>query len=90
LIYLTPISQHAGGTVVWPGSHRQLESIARSRPEDFEFLYALNEEIAKVPLRNPVEILTEAGDVLFYHYLCAHAGSTNTGDTVRLALNHKW
>jgi hypothetical protein len=90
LIYLTPISSHGGGTVVWPGSHRELEAVALSHPKDYEFLYALNRDISKVRLASPVEILAEAGDVLFYHYLCVHAGSANVGSAVRIALNHKW
>jgi ectoine hydroxylase-related dioxygenase (phytanoyl-CoA dioxygenase family) len=28
--------------------------------------------------------------VLFYHYLLAHAGSMNTSDRPRFALNMKW
>jgi len=37
-----------------------------------------------------VETTPGAGDVLFYHYLCAHAGSQNTSTQPRLALNMKW
>jgi ectoine hydroxylase-related dioxygenase (phytanoyl-CoA dioxygenase family) len=90
LIYVTDVSAHSGATVVWPGSHRQLEQSARSRPSDYEFLSALNRDVPKMTLAEPLEILARAGDVLFYHYLCAHAGSMNAGTQVRLALNHKW
>ena len=38
----------------------------------------------------PVELTPRRGDVLFYHYLCAHAGSKNTSAVPRLALNMKW
>jgi len=30
------------------------------------------------------------GDVLFHHYLCAHASSANVSGAPRLAINHKW
>jgi len=90
LIYLNDIPRHAGGTVVWPGSHRQLAALAAASPRRYEFLASLNRDIQKVPLREPLEIIAAAGDVLFYDYLCAHAGSANVGTEPRLALNHKW
>jgi ectoine hydroxylase-related dioxygenase (phytanoyl-CoA dioxygenase family) len=90
LIYLTDVAAHSGATIVWPGSHRQLERQAHSHPREYEFLWALNRDIPKIRLAEPLEILACAGDVLFYHYLCAHAGSTNVGTQARLALSHKW
>jgi len=41
-------------------------------------------------LSRPVELTPRRGDVLFYHYLCAHAGSMNTSSRPRFALNMKW
>ena len=90
LIYLSDIPTHAGGTIVWPGSHLQLTAAAAAQPDQYEFLASLNRDIEKLNLRPPQEITATAGDVLFYHYLCAHAGSGNTGAEPRLALNHKW
>src|SRR5262245_9723397 len=55
LIYVTDVSAHSGATVVWPGSHRQLEQLARSRPSDYEFLSALNRDIPKMTLAKPLE-----------------------------------
>jgi ectoine hydroxylase-related dioxygenase (phytanoyl-CoA dioxygenase family) len=90
LIYLNDVETHSGATIVWPGSHRQLENLARSRPSEYALLWSLNRDIPKLILAEPLEILARAGDVLFYHCLCAHAGSTNAGTQTRLALNHKW
>ena len=90
LIYLTDIQPHCGGTVVWPGSHLRLEARAAAEPERYRHLSSLNRDIEKFDLGDPIEITAQSGDVLFYHYLCAHAGSGNTGTEPRLALNHKW
>lgn len=90
LIYLNDVRPHTGGTVVWPGSHLQLEALATAHPKKYELLSALNRDIETLTLRSPVEITAAPGDVLFYHRLCAHSGSTNAGTEPRQALNHKW
>src|SRR5262249_4820131 len=90
LVYLTDVPPHSGGTIVWPGSHRRLEEQARSNLDVYKYLAALNRDISKMDLGQPEEITAEAGDVLFYQYLCAHSGSINCGATPRFALNHKW
>jgi ectoine hydroxylase-related dioxygenase (phytanoyl-CoA dioxygenase family) len=91
LIYLTEVSTHAGATIVWPGSHRELERLARSNPAEYEYLTSINRDLHKVRFpEEPREVLAAAGDVLFYHYVLAHSGSANTGLDVRVALNHKW
>jgi len=90
LIYLTDTPLHTGGTVVWPESHRQLEAAARAAPELYEYMSSLNRDIRKFDFLSPQEITAAAGDVLFYDYLCAHAGSLNNGSAPRIALNHKW
>jgi hypothetical protein len=90
MTYLSDVPPHGGGTVVWPGSHRKLEELARSDPARYEMMWALNQDIGRPDLGDPVELTPRRGDVLFYHYLCAHAGSKNTSDRPRLALNMKW
>ena len=90
LIYLNDIPPNSGGTVVWPGSHRKLEAMVREHPQDYEYLYKLNREISGLDFGTPVQITASAGDVLFYHPLCAHGGSSNVGTAPRFALNHKW
>jgi ectoine hydroxylase-related dioxygenase (phytanoyl-CoA dioxygenase family) len=90
LIYLNQVREHAGGTVVWPASHLQIAALAQANPEKYEYLSALNRDVGMLSLQNPVEIIASAGDVLFYHRFCIHAGSMNTGTEPRLALTHKW
>jgi len=90
LIYLSDIQPHSGGTIVWPRSHRRLEELAASNPERYKYLAALNGDIPQLDLGCPQEITARAGGALFYHYLCAHSGSSNSGAEPRFALNHKW
>ena len=90
MTFLSDVPPHGGGTVVWPGSHAVLERLAKSDPERFEMMWTLNQEVPHVTLADPVELTPKRGDVLFYSYLCAHAGSQNTSDRPRLALNAKW
>ncbi len=90
LIYLTDVQPQGGATIVWPGSHRRLEELAKSNIERYRYLASVHRDIATVDLGCPKEITAQAGDVLFYQYLCAHAGSSNSGASPRFALNHKW
>ena len=90
LIYLSDIQPHSGGTIVWPGSHRRLEELAAANPERYNYLAPLNRDIPQFDLGRPKEITSRAGGALFYHYLCAHSGSSNSGTEPRVALNHKW
>jgi hypothetical protein len=90
MTFLSDVPPHGGGTVVWPESHTVLERLASSDPARYEMMWALNQELAHTRLSDPVELTPKRGDVLFYSYLCAHAGSQNTSDRPRLALNAKW
>jgi hypothetical protein len=90
MTFLSDVAPHGGGTVVWPGSHRRLEALARSDPSRYELMWTLNQSLREIDLGEPVELTPRRGDVLFYHYLCAHAGSMNVSDRPRLALNMKW
>ncbi len=90
MTFLSDVPPHGGGTVVWPGSHALLERLALSDPARFELMWALNQELPQLDLGDPVEMTPRRGDVLFYSYLCAHAGSRNVSDRPRLALNAKW
>jgi ectoine hydroxylase-related dioxygenase (phytanoyl-CoA dioxygenase family) len=90
MAFLHDVPSHGGGTVVWPGSHRQIEALARSDPERFELMWPLNQELKSAGLGEPLELTPKRGDVLFYQYLCAHAGSPNVSDRPRFAMNMKW
>ncbi len=90
MTFLSDVPPHGGGTIVWPGSHLKLERLAKSDPARYELMWTLNQEIRSVDLGDPVELQPKRGDVLLYHYLCAHSGSMNVSDRPRLALNAKW
>jgi Phytanoyl-CoA dioxygenase (PhyH) len=90
LIYLNEVTSRSGGTVVWPGSHKQIEELAAAHRERYQYLATLNDDLNRIVFRDPVEITASPGDVLFYHHFLAHAGSQNTSTKARIALNHKW
>jgi ectoine hydroxylase-related dioxygenase (phytanoyl-CoA dioxygenase family) len=90
MTYLSDVEPHGGGTVVWPSSRRRVEALARSDPERFEMMWVLNQALREIDLGAPVELTPRRGDVLFYHYMCGHAGSMNISDWPRFALNTKW
>lgn len=90
MAFLSDVPLHGAGTVVWPGSHRKMEDLAKSDPARYEMMWALNQDLNRVDLGEPVETTPRRGDVLLCHYLCAHAGSKNTSTQPRLALNMKW
>lgn len=90
MTYLSDVPPHGGGTIVWPGSHKKIEALARSDPEHYEMMWVLGGDIRQVGLGEPIEMAPRRGDVLFYHYLCAHSGSQNTSRRPRLAFNMKW
>jgi ectoine hydroxylase-related dioxygenase (phytanoyl-CoA dioxygenase family) len=90
LIYLSDVQSQGGATIVWPGSHRRLEEMAKSNVERYKYLASVHRDIGTIDLGSPREITARAGSALFYQYLCAHSGSSNSGTTPRFALNHKW
>ena len=90
MTFLTSVDQRGGGTAVWPGSQRKIEDLARSDNEQYEYMWRLNQDLHRAELGEPVVLAPRRGDVLFYQYLCAHSGSTNTSSRPRLALNRKW
>ena len=90
MTFIHDINPHGGGTVIWPSSHLHIEALARSRSNQYEYMWELNQDLDKAALNPPVELVPKAGDVLFYHCLCAHAGSANISSRPRFAFNHKW
>ena len=90
MTFLSDVEEKGGGTAVWPGSPGQIEALARSDEAHYEYMWVLNQDLAKAGLGDPVVTQPKRGDVLFYSYLCAHAGSKNMTSQPRLALNYKW
>ncbi|WP_395138173.1 hypothetical protein [Armatimonas sp.] len=50
----------------------------------------LNLALGELDLGEGIQVEGKRGDVLFYHYLCAHSGSRNARDYPRFAIAHKW
>jgi hypothetical protein len=90
LLYLTDCNPNGGPTVVWPGSHKIIEAQATNNRERFVRMFTLGAAIGEVELGDGIQISGKRGDVLFYHYLCAHSGSKNVLDYPRFAIAHKW
>jgi hypothetical protein len=90
LLYLTDCQREGAPTVVWPGSHQKIEALAKSDPERFQRMFTLNNHLGELDLGEGIPVEGKRGDVLFYHYLCAHSGSRNARDYPRFAIAHKW
>jgi hypothetical protein len=90
LLYLTDCKLNGGPTVVWPGSHRKIQALAESDRERFKLMTTLNRALGELDLGEGVPVEGRQGDVLLYHYLCAHSGSKNVLDYPRFAFAHKW
>jgi Phytanoyl-CoA dioxygenase (PhyH) len=90
LLYLTDCKRDGAPTVVWPGSHQKIEAFAKSDPERFARMFTLNNALGELELGEGTQVEGKRGDVLFYHYLCAHSGSRNARDYPRFAIAHKW
>ena len=95
MIYLTGTTdlEHSGSTVVWPGSHHKLGSLAASDPGRFEMLHTLADALNESGVLDlePIELKVRPGDVLFHDMLLAHRGSENLAQgRPRLAFNMKW
>ena len=88
--YLTDVPPHGGGTVVWPRSHKTLANFVKQNRKNYRYMSDLNVNLHKIPLNPPIELRPSRGDVLFYHYLCAHSAGMNVSGVIRLALGKKW
>jgi hypothetical protein len=90
LTYLSDVVHHGGATLAWPGSHRAVERLARSDERRYAFVTALQADLHRLELGEPVEVLARAGDVLFHHPFTVHASSDDVAGAPRLALGRKW
>ena len=73
--------EFAGNFVVWPGSHHGLERHFRTHG-----LEGLRQGMPDIPLGEPVQLLTEPGDVVLCHYQLAHSWVANLTDSDRYAI----
>jgi hypothetical protein len=69
-----------GNFTVWPGTHRLFEDYFREHGPE-----SLLEGMPKVEMPEPMQVLTQPGDVVFCHYQLAHAAAQNASPHVRYA-----
>lgn len=81
-IYLSLVrEQFAGNFTVWPGSHHILEQhFHQMRPD------ALRNGMPRIQLGEPVQLMTEPGDVVLCHYGLAHTAAVNLSAIDRYAM----
>lgn len=85
-IFLTPVRPHGGAFLYAPGSPYRYRPLLADNPEWLAFYTARPE-----PAGPAQEYLAQPGDVLLFHHLMAHAGSTNVADPqTRHALLSRW
>jgi hypothetical protein len=78
--------EEGGGTRVWPGSASKILALAESDREKYEKLWRLVQDVPKLELDEPVQLIPNRGDVLFWSHLLGHNGTPNTGTVPRLCL----
>jgi hypothetical protein len=84
LTYLSDTVVYGGATTIRPGSHRQIFTYWIESGEAPTGDTAL---LPDITFRDPIPLPGRAGDVIFMHYLLAHAGSRNHSEQIRFALN---
>ena len=81
-VYLSPVrEQFAGNFTVWPGSHHVLEQHFREQGPD-----GLRNGMPRIPLGEPVQLMTEPSDVVLCHYGLAHTAAVNLSAFDRYAV----
>ena len=84
LTYLDSGVAQGGGTLIWPGSHRKLLQEAMQDPDRYHLLTDFKNPQQRFGLGEPIELIPDRGDVLFFHYLLVHSGSLNTSNKPRV------
>jgi hypothetical protein len=80
--YLSPVrTEFSGNFTVWPGPHHVLEAHFREHGPK-----ALRNGMPRIPLGQPVQLMTEPGDVVLCHYGLAHTAAVNLSAADRYAV----
>jgi hypothetical protein len=85
LVYLTDVTEDAGGLAVWPGSHR-LFAMAFSSSIDFLPNRLYTRIFRLLQGRRPKVLQGRAGNAILFHNRLLHANTINRGRQVRHAL----
>eukprot|EP01052_Picozoa_sp_SAG31_P016814 SAG31_NODE_1128_length_9755_cov_4.535004_3_plen_232_part_00 len=88
LLFLSDVDgTKGGGTAVWPQSHKKIRQLAESDPIEYEYLWRLTQDVPTIEgLGDPITLVPQRGDVLFFQHLFGHNGTPNTSQSVRLCL----
>src|SRR6267378_1521605 len=62
MTYLTDVQPHGGGTMVWPGTHLELEALAGANPRKYKYLAALTPVLSQIMRGAPIEVTPSRGD----------------------------
>jgi Phytanoyl-CoA dioxygenase (PhyH) len=81
-VFLTTVdTEFARNFTVWPGSHNRLEAYFRNRGRD-----AMQEGMPQIELDDPIQLITNPGDVVVCHYQLAHSAAVNVSSNDRIAI----
>ena len=86
LTYLTDANSHQGTTVIFPEGPDRIREFRRKNPEFSNHVRDLRARFDQLDLGEPLEIVAEKGDVLYFHHLLPHTGSFNNGAMPRFAI----
>ncbi|HUJ66967.1 MAG TPA: phytanoyl-CoA dioxygenase family protein [Acidimicrobiales bacterium] len=92
-VYLSDLTRpDSGNLVVWPGSHRTIESYATAHPEgwfDAEGYGPPPIGLPAIEIGEPVQVTLRAGDVVLAHYQLAHSVAQNLSPHIRYAIYYR-
>ena len=84
--YLDDVTPRNGGFTVYPGSHRIMFR-AHRYAANWSPLPGFRDAVKRVVAEiEPVELVGDAGDVIFWHGRTVHSSGIHTGDAIRWAL----
>jgi hypothetical protein len=95
VIYLGDVGERGGAFMYWPGSHLVAWDHFRRHPLDYcsrgeRGSVATFEIIGQQLASSPETFVGRAGDMLLFHSLLYHSGSTNLSDQPRIAIFGRW
>ena len=86
LTYLTDVHSHGGTTMVWPEGPHRIREFRKKNPQFSNRVGDVRALFPEMDLGEPMEVVAEQGDVLFFHHLLPHSGTSNVGATPRFAI----
>ena len=88
LTYLTDANAHGGTTIIWPEGPQRIREFRKNNPEFSNHVRDMGPQLQEMDLGEPMEVVVKQGDVLFFHHLLPHDGTTNVSSTPRFAIRY--